>query len=96
MACWIRFPVSPRKCTEALLSEGICRMSRNPKLELEYQDVLTDLPGTTDFLEHRVNLVSDEPVRSRPYSIPFSVRQSIAREGQTKPMTPLDFSDGFL
>ncbi len=33
----------------------------------EYQDVLTDIPGMTNLVEHSIELTSSEPVRSKPY-----------------------------
>ena len=42
-----------------------------------YNDVFTDLPGSTNLVEHKVKLTCDEPVRSKPYAIPYFVRESL-------------------
>ena len=59
-------------------TEGVDEVVINPDLpeskrdELralvkEFSDVFTDLPGTTDLVEHDIKLTSDIPVRSKPY-----------------------------
>ncbi len=39
--------------------------------------LFTDKPGSTNIVEHEIKLTSDEPIRSKPYTIPFSVRESL-------------------
>lgn len=46
----------------------------------EYSDVLTDLPGKTTIIEHEIKLVSDNPVRSRPYSVPHALKDIVKSE----------------
>ena len=46
----------------------------------EFPDVLTDLPGRTNVIEHEIKLVSDDPVRSRPYAVPHALRDTIKTE----------------
>ncbi len=46
----------------------------------EFSDVLTDLPGSTDVVEHSIKLTAEEPVRSRPYPVPHSLRDSMRSE----------------
>ena len=38
--------------------------------------MFTEAPGTTDLVQHHIKLTSDEPVRSRPYPVPYS-RESL-------------------
>ena len=40
------------------------------KLTEEFGDVFMDVPGTTRLVEHKVNLTTKEPVRTRPYLSP--------------------------
>ena len=56
-------------------------LSQNKQEELkalvrEFKDVLTDVPGDTDNIEHDIKLTSDTPVRSRPYLVPIALRES--------------------
>jgi hypothetical protein len=49
----------------------------------EYSHVFTDLPGTTNVIQHHVQLTSDEPMRSRPYPVPYSIRESLRQDIQS-------------
>ncbi|KAK6166422.1 hypothetical protein SNE40_023117 [Patella caerulea] len=71
--------------------EGIDKVHICDKLNMEqreslasllncYQDVLTDLPGHTNLLEHEINTTTDVPVRLKPYPIPFALTQVIDDE----------------
>ena len=46
----------------------------------EFSDVLTDVPGDTDIIEHDIKLTSDTPVRSRPYLVPIALRESFKED----------------
>ena len=50
------------------------------KLVSKYRDIFTNLPGTTDLCEHKILLVSDEPIKMKPYPLPYSVRQAEKEE----------------
>ncbi len=41
----------------------------------EYKHIFTDKPGTTDLVQHEVTLTSNEPVRTKPYPIPFAIKE---------------------
>ena len=43
----------------------------------QYKYVFTDKPGSTNLIEHEIKLISDHPVRSNPYVVPFAVRDSL-------------------
>ena len=40
----------------------------------------TEAPGTTDLAQHHIKLTSDVPVRSRPYPVPYSMRESLKKD----------------
>jgi hypothetical protein len=46
----------------------------------EFEDIFTDVPGQTDFCEHKILLTSFEPVRSKAYPLPFGVRAEVEKE----------------
>ena len=43
----------------------------------DFGDISTDKPGTTNLVEHHMELTTDDPIRSKPYPIPYSVRESL-------------------
>ena len=45
-----------------------------------FPDVFTDLPGTTDIVEHEIVVTTDKPIRSKPYPVPFSLKKEIKTE----------------
>ena len=45
-------------------------------LVTEFSDVFTDIPGNTDIIEHEIKLTSKVPVHSKPYPMPFAMRES--------------------
>ena len=38
----------------------------------EFSDVLSDVPGTTNLIDHDIKLTTEAPLRQKPYPIPFS------------------------
>ena len=43
----------------------------------EFQQVFTDLPGKTDVIQHRISLTTTEPIRTKPYAVPYSNREPL-------------------
>ncbi len=52
------------------------------ELVYKYHSIFTDSPGTTHLAEHKIILTTDEPVRQRPYPLPFSTREQVKEEIQ--------------
>ena len=46
----------------------------------QYQHVLTNKPGCTDLIQHKIELISEEPFRKRPYVIPHALRETMKKE----------------
>ena len=46
----------------------------------EYRDIFTDVPGTVNCGEHSIDLIEDSPVKSKPYPIPYSIREALNKE----------------
>lgn len=42
--------------------------------------VFTELPGKTDCIDHKIKTTSNDPVRSKPYKIPYSMQQTVKEE----------------
>ena len=49
-------------------------------LARQFTNLFTEAPGTTDLVQHHIKLTSDEPVRSRPYPVPYSIRESLRKD----------------
>ena len=49
-------------------------------LAKQFTNLFTEAPGTTDLVPHYIKLTSDEPVRSRPYPVPYSIRESLRKD----------------
>ena len=50
------------------------------KIVQSYSDIFTDQPGLCNLVKHSVILTSEEPVRSKPYSVPYATRQELKDE----------------
>ncbi|XP_053400680.1 uncharacterized protein LOC128557380 [Mercenaria mercenaria] len=48
----------------------------------QYQDIFTESPGTTNLVEHKVELTTTEPVRVKQYPIPYAKRNEVNQEVQ--------------
>ncbi|XP_072172659.1 uncharacterized protein [Diadema setosum] len=48
-----------------------------------FADVMTDVPGHTNLAQHTVQLKTEEPIRSRPFPVPQSMRETIQEEVNT-------------
>ena len=46
----------------------------------EFPDVLSDKPGRTTLAEHDIKLTSTSPVRTKPYPVPFTMRDTVCQE----------------
>ena len=53
------------------------------ELVAEFQDIFTDVPKVTNLGEHTIELTSSEPVRTKPYPLPFALREEVDREIQS-------------
>ena len=46
----------------------------------EYPDVFSDLPGTTNLEQCKIELSDDNPIRCKPYPVPFTQRDVVKEE----------------
>ena len=46
----------------------------------EFKDVFTDQPGSTCLAEHKIELTTDDPLRQKPYPLPFATRELVKEE----------------
>ena len=50
------------------------------KILTEFKDVLSDLPNLTHLAQHEIHLTTSDPIRNKPYQIPFALRESVRDE----------------
>ena len=64
------------------ISKGLSKEQEIQVKELleEFQDVLTDIPSETNLIEHRINLTSEQPVRTKQYPLPFAMTETVKEE----------------
>ena len=51
----------------------------------EFSDVLSDIPGYTPLIEHDIKTNSEQPIRSKSYAVPFSMRDVVDDEVRKNP-----------
>jgi transposase InsO family protein len=55
-------------------------LNQAKELVQKFDSVFTEQPGTCNLIEHEINLNSHNAVRSRPYVVPFAVRESLKKD----------------
>ncbi|GFR95393.1 reverse transcriptase [Elysia marginata] len=50
------------------------------KILTKFSDTLTSLPGHTHTVQHKIRLTTDEPVRVKPYQLPFASQNFVKDE----------------
>ena len=46
----------------------------------QYNDAFTDVPEKTNLIERRSELTENEPIRFKPYPLPYAVREELRAE----------------
>jgi hypothetical protein len=46
----------------------------------KFADVLNDVPGSTTLIEHKIKVTTSQPIRIKPYAVPFSMTKIIDDE----------------
>jgi len=49
-------------------------------LAQEFSSLFTEAPRTTNLVQHHINLTSNEPIRSKSYPVPYSMRESLKND----------------
>ena len=50
------------------------------RLLQNHREVMTDAPGRTNLAYHEIKTTSTEPIRSKPYPLPYALRETVNRE----------------
>ena len=46
----------------------------------DYTDIFTDRPGNCNLIKHPITLTSNKPIKSKPYTLPYAVRESLRED----------------
>ena len=46
----------------------------------EFSDIFSSIPGTTNLLEHKIELLNKTPIRSKPYPVPYGMYDTMREE----------------
>ena len=67
---------------DACLEMELSRKQQNEIMGVlgKRKKILTDIPGKTSIIEHRVHLVDNCPITCRPYALPYAVQKEIQEE----------------
>ena len=47
-----------------------------------YDSVFTDVPGKSNVIQHRIPLTDSTPIRSKPYPLPYAIKENLKTESQ--------------
>ena len=74
--------VAKESVNDVVIGDNLSHEQRAEFMDLanEFQSLFTGAQGTTSFAEHHIKLTSDQPVRSRPYPVSFSLRESLKKD----------------
>jgi len=74
--------VAKESVNDVAIGDNLSRVQRAEFMDLanEFQSLFTEAPGTTSLAQHHIKLTSDQPVRSRPYPVPYSLRESLKKD----------------
>ena len=83
--------VEPIEGISVLQNETFRDVQVNPELEpaqreqvfqllSEFEDIFSDIPKVTNLGEHRIQLTSSEPIRSKAYPLPYALREQVDKE----------------
>ncbi|CAB4015681.1 Hypothetical predicted protein [Paramuricea clavata] len=78
-------PTVPKEtAADVVLGEQLTEEQRVQLEELidRYEHIFTDVPGDSNLTEHQIEVTSEEPIRSKPYAIPYNVRESLKEDIQ--------------
>ena len=77
-------PKQNENWTDADVCPSLSEVEKNQIKSLlqEYSDILSDKPGVTNLSEHKIILTTNEPVRVKPYPLPYNVRKEVEKEVQ--------------
>ena len=46
----------------------------------KHETIFTDLPGKTNLIQHKICLTDNTPIKSKPYPLPYAMREELKGE----------------
>ena len=67
---------------DVILGAGLENNQQLQLMELldKFGDIFSDLPGNATGMEHSIQLTTDVPVKSKPYGLPYRVRETLKED----------------
>ena len=67
---------------DVVINSGLNNKQRKEAEQLveEFKDIFSDVPTTTNIVEHKVELTHNEPIKSKPYPIPYKMQEVVDKE----------------
>ena len=64
------------------INEELSEEDREKLLKLveEFQDIFSDVPKVTNLVQHKIVLRTSEPIRSKPYRLPYHLTEAVDKE----------------
>ena len=74
--------VAKESVNDVAIGDNLSHEQRAEFMDLanEFQSLFTEAPGTTSLAQHHMKLTSDQPVRPRPYSVLYSLTESLKKD----------------
>ena len=74
--------VAKESVNDVTIGDNLSLQQRAEFMDLanEFQSLFTEAPGTTGLAQHHIKLTSDQSVRSMPYPVPYSLRESLKKD----------------
>ena len=83
----IEFPFLKGKesIKDVKLGEDLTSDERKELVQIleSHEDIFTDVPGKCNLIEHKIPLQNEEIVQSKPYPIPYGIRDSVETDVKT-------------
>ena len=69
-------------CKDVVLNSGLNDKQRKQPKQLveEFKDIFSDVPRMTHIVEHKVKLTHDEPIKFKPYPVPYKMQEVVDKE----------------
>ncbi|GFO06267.1 hypothetical protein PoB_003277200 [Plakobranchus ocellatus] len=76
---WLRLRLWRQKVVQLSLIRGLSssQVQDVKDLLIEFQDILTSVPGYTSTICHEIRLTTDADIRVKPYPLPFAAREFV-------------------
>ena len=74
--------VAKESVNDVAIGDNLTHEQRAEFVDLanEFESLFTEAPSRTSLAQHHIKFTSNQPVRSRPYPVPYSLRESLKKD----------------